>query len=135
LPLPGAWNSGRAHRQRIPSIFDRKPIPLFCAIKGTPGAKLDPRVRAEGTRYLAKQHGHAFTNPELPALLARLKIRKVLLAGVFANGCVRSTARGAVRRGYQTVILADCVASGSERSTRRALVSMRGLGASIVQAG
>jgi nicotinamidase-related amidase len=107
----------------------------FFAVKGTPGAKLDPRVRAEGTHYLAKQHGDAFTNPELPALLARLKIRKVLLAGVFANGCVRSTARGAIRCRYQTVILADCVASGSERSTRRALVSMRGLGASIVQAG
>jgi nicotinamidase-related amidase len=110
------------------------PFRLFAAIKGTPGAKLDPRVRAEGTRDLTKQRGDAFTNTELPVLLARLKIHKVLLAGVFANGCVRATARGAIRRGYQTVILADCVASGSEQSTRRALASMRGLGASIVQA-
>ena len=111
------------------------PFRFFAALKGTPGAKLDPRVRTEGTRYLAKQHGDAFTNPDLPALLAKLKIRKVLLTGVFANGCVRATARGAIRRGYQTVILADCVASSSERLTRRALVSMRGSGASIVQAG
>jgi nicotinamidase-related amidase len=119
----------------FPRFSIANPFRFFAAIKGTPGAKLDPRVRAEGTCYLPKHHGDALTNPDLPVLLTRLKVRKVLLAGVFANGCVRATARGAIRRGYQTVILADCVGSGSERSTRRALVSMRGLGASIVQAG
>ena len=104
----------------------------FAAIEGSAGAALDARVHRDGARYLAKRHDDAFTNPELPALLAREGIRTVLVAGVFANGCVRATARGAIAHGYRAVVLSDCVASRSDRSTSRALSSMRSLGASVV---
>ena len=104
----------------------------FAAIEGSAGAEIDPRVRREGTRFMPKQHNDAFTNPDLSALLRREGIRTVFLVGVFANGCVRATARGAVAHGYRAVVLEDCVASGSDRSTRRALASMRTFGVSVV---
>ena len=114
-------------RRSIANMFRK-----FAAIEGSAGAALDNRVRREGTRYLAKRHDDAFTNPELPALLEREGIRTVLVAGVFADGCVRATARGAIAHGYRAVVLADCVASRSDRSTNRALASMRSFGASVV---
>jgi len=117
-------------RFSVANVFRR-----FAAIQGTPGAALDPRVRRQGTRYFPKRKSDAFTNPELPALLSRMGIRTLLLAGVFAGGCVRATARGAIARGYHAVVLADCVASRSDRSTSRALQDMRAVGASVVHAG
>jgi nicotinamidase-related amidase len=103
----------------------------FAAIAGSPGAALDARVKHTGMPYLAKRRGDAFTNPELHALLGRAGTRRVLLAGVFANACVRSTARGALAHGYEVHVLPDCIASGSERSTTRALQAMRTMGAAI----
>ena len=44
-------------------------------------AAIDPRVRREGTRYISKRHGDAFTNPELSALLSRSAIQTVLISG------------------------------------------------------
>jgi nicotinamidase-related amidase len=109
----------------------------FAAIAGSPGAALDQRVRHDGIPYVAKRHGDAFTNPELHAMLSRAGIRRVLLAGVFANACVRATARGALAHGYQVRVLSDCVASSSDRSTARALAAMRAMGADVgpAQAG
>jgi nicotinamidase/pyrazinamidase len=106
----------------------------FAAIQGSPGAALDPRVRQEGTRYLSKRRSDAFTNPEVDRMLSQLGVRTVLLAGVFAGGCVRATARGALQHGYRAVVLSECIASRSDESTRRALDSMRSSGALVVPA-
>lgn len=103
----------------------------FAAIAGSPGAALDPRVHSTGTQYLPKWHGDAFTNPDLHALLSHAGIRRVVLAGVFANACVRATARGALAHGYEVEVLADCVGSGSDRRTAQALASMQRSGAVV----
>jgi nicotinamidase-related amidase len=105
----------------------------FAALEGSPGARLDARVKHDGIPYLSKQRGDAFTNPELGALLSGAGVRRLLLAGVFADGCVRATARGALARGYDVHVLGDCVASRSDRNTARALSSLRSLGASVAR--
>jgi len=103
----------------------------FAAIQGSAGSALDPRVTSKGCAYLPKHCADAFSNSDLGNLLSKRAIRTVLLAGVYANGCVKATARGAIRQVYRVVILEDCVASRSDRSSKRALDAMRADGALI----
>jgi nicotinamidase-related amidase len=103
----------------------------FAAIQGSVGSAIDPRVTSKGCAYFSKHCANAFSNSELGNLLSKRAIRTVLLAGVYTNGCVIATARGAIRQGYHVVILEDCVASRSDRSSRRALEAMRADGALI----
>jgi nicotinamidase-related amidase len=105
----------------------------FCAIAGSDGAKLDDRVCRDGAAYVPKERGDAFTNPALEALLAERGVRHVVLAGVFADHCVLSTARGAIARGYRVSVLARGVAGASRRATTRGLHAMEALGATILR--
>lgn len=107
------------------------PFRKFAAIAGSPGAALDPRVSRGGSHYVAKRASDAFSSQPLRDLLTEKRIVTVALAGVFANGCVKASARGALGLGYRTVVLADAVASRSDRATARSLEAMRRLGAAI----
>jgi nicotinamidase-related amidase len=51
----------------------------------------------------------AFTNPKLEKFLKKHKIKSVLIAGVFGDGCVHSTIQGGFSAGYNLVILKDLI--------------------------
>jgi nicotinamidase-related amidase len=59
----------------------------------------------------------------------------VTIAGLFAKGCVRATAEGALRRGLAVEVLQDAVACSSDRSRDRALNRLAGRGARLTTAG
>ena len=103
------------------------------AITGSPGAELDSRIRkAEGTKTIVKASPSAFNNPELDRYLQTEGISELYIMGVFAEGCVRSTALDALRRGYRVHVIADAVATDALWKKRFALWSMKRAGASIV---
>lgn len=103
----------------------------FSAIEGSEGALPDERIIQSGVT-VTKRHADAFSNPELQAFLASRGSRRLVVAGVHANGCVRATVKGALRRGYQVDILLSGVASASDKRTARALTALERLGASRV---
>ena len=58
---------------------------------------------------ISKNTYDAFTNPKLNVFLKKHKIKHVLIAGVFGDGCVDSTIKGGFSAGYSFIILKDLI--------------------------
>jgi nicotinamidase-related amidase len=104
------------------------PANLFrrhAALRGRPGAELDPRVQVMSERRFPKAAGDAFSNPQLSPFLRENGVGKVLVAGVFAEACVTRTVSGARRLGFVPIVIADAVAGASRAKTEAALRRMR----------
>ncbi len=101
------------------------------SVAGRPGARLDDRLVVINDRYFPKKRGDAFSNPRLGAFLQSRDVRHVVLAGVYANACVRCTARGALKRGYRVTVLRDAVAAASDAKREAALRKMQRQGVEV----
>jgi nicotinamidase-related amidase len=105
------------------------------AIRGTPGAALDPALRrVPGAPYFPKGHSDAFSNPGLEGFLDSHAVGRLIVAGAHADACVLRTALSALRRGYQVAVPEDAVAAASGSRRERALVRLRRAGARVLPA-
>jgi nicotinamidase-related amidase len=104
----------------------------FAAIKGTPGAALDPRLHFAGDTLFAKSRPNAFTNPLLHPYLQNQGVDSVLVTGLFAGACVRATINGALSLGYHVSVIPQCIASRSDASRNRSVRHFREAGVEIV---
>jgi nicotinamidase-related amidase len=102
------------------------------AIRGSAGAAIDPRIMAAGRPIFTKEKSDAFSNPELVTYLGAHEMTHLVIAGVFAEGCVRATAKEAVRRGYHVSVVSDGVESDKDWKKRFGLWSMRRSGARVL---
>lgn len=64
-------------------------------------------VPAPGEPVIHKRYGDSFEDTELEAVLARLKVGKLVVTGAQTDACVRSTLHGAFTRGYDTTLVSD----------------------------
>lgn len=115
-------------RRSVANIFRR-----FSAVEGSEGALPDERIIQAGVT-ITKRHSDALRNPELQALLSSKGSRRLVVAGVHADGCVRATVKTALRRGYRVEVLLFGVASASDRRTAKALTALEQLGAAKIAA-
>jgi len=114
---------------RIANIFRHG-----AAVRGTPGAELDPRVRPPPQiKVITKEQPSAFTNPELERFLRSSGVKTIYVLGVFAEGCVRATVADARRRHYETIVVADAVATNAAWKKRFALWAMKRSGAKFCE--
>jgi|GEM_PF-1724028 len=106
----------------------------FAAIEGSYGAQLDPRgpAPAAGEPTFEKAANDAFHRPALAHWLSDQGVRRVILAGVFANACVADTARGAARHGFEVLVATDAVAAGSPKGRQSGIVRMNRRGATTL---
>ncbi|WP_448641092.1 cysteine hydrolase family protein [Geodermatophilus sp. URMC 63] len=104
------------------------------AVSGSAGTAWDDRIDVEEALYVPKSAGSGFSNPALGAALDDRGIRHLVIAGLFAKGCVRATAEAALRRGLTVEILGDAVACSSDRSRDRALRLLADGGARVTAA-
>ena len=104
----------------------------YAALEGTEGAHIDPRVLVRDARSFSKAKSSAFTNPDLAAHLKSSPIDRLVICGVYTEGCVRATAIDALRTGLQTVVISDGVASRRTAPHKWALTQMRKRGARVV---
>lgn len=103
------------------------------AMVGTAGAELDGRLERSGTeKVITKASPSAFSNPELERYLRAHGVQDIYVLGVFAEGCVRSTAVDAVKRGFAVHVIADAVASNAAWKKAFALWAMTRAGAEIL---
>jgi nicotinamidase-related amidase len=102
----------------------------FAAVAGSPGGAIDPRVQLAAPTF-SKREPNAFSNPDLLKRLRDLGVRRVIIAGVYADACVAATARGALRVGLTPIVIADAVASRSEAARTRALTTLKGAGVGV----
>jgi nicotinamidase-related amidase len=64
-------------------------------------------VPAEGEPRVHKQFNSSFEQTSLQSELAALGVTHIVLAGAATNWCIRSTAYGALERGYDVTLLSD----------------------------
>lgn len=113
---------------RIANFFRRN-----AAIAGSAGAGLHARIQVPANTWIiSKSKPSAFSNAELDALLKENAVQDIYVLGVFAEGCVRSTAADAKRRGYNVIVPTDAI--GSNASLKRAFAqwAMRRAGVRLV---
>ncbi|MET0494180.1 MAG: isochorismatase family cysteine hydrolase [Actinoplanes sp.] len=72
---------------------------------------IDELQPVDGEPVVDKPGKGAFYATELPDLLDKGGIRSLLVAGVTTEVCVHTTVREANDRGYECLVLADCVGS------------------------
>lgn len=80
------------------------------------GLGTDPRLQLEPTVEFVKHRGDAFSNPAFGQWLDERRIGKLVIVGLDGNACVKSTADGALNRGYQVEIIEPAVLSHSAPS-------------------
>lgn len=79
----------------------------------SPGLATDPRLDLGADMDFVKHSGDAFSSPEFGHWLDRHAIGKLIIVGLDGNACVKSTADGALNRGYRVEIHDDAVLSRS----------------------
>ena len=90
--------------------------------EGTWGAEIHEAVAPQdGEPVVTKRAVSAFYGSDLAAILATGGIDTLLLCGVATNFVVEGTAREAMDRGYNVVIVGDCCAAGSQETHDAAL--------------
>ncbi len=102
------------------------------AMRGSPGAELDPRVHRVSDVYFAKAARDAFTNPALDAYLRRAEIDRLIVFGVMADACVRATVLGARNRGYAVTVVREAVGTRGDEAREGVLAQLAEAGARVV---
>ena len=81
-------------------------------VRGEPGHDIVEELRpAPGEPVIDKPGKGAFYATDLEAVLKGLGIRSLVVTGVTTEVCVQTTVREANDRGYECLVLEDCVAS------------------------
>ena len=99
--------AARARQAGAPVIYIQHSNDNFLKM-GTPNWALHPQIRpAAGEPLVHKLQGDAFEKTELGELLAERQVRRLVITGMVTHGCVKATCLGALKRGYQAVLVAD----------------------------
>jgi len=100
--------------------------------RGTEGAELDPRLVIPPSEVVVKRRGDSFMKTGLDQMLEEHQVGKLVMVGLDAAGCVRSTALAALNRGYEITLIEDAVIASKEKEKKEALEELRALGVEIV---
>ncbi|RSK25847.1 cysteine hydrolase [Bacillus sp. HMF5848] len=106
----------------------------FAAMKGTPGAELDGRLKIVSDNFISKNKPSAFSNPLFQETLVQNNTGSLVIVGVYAEACVADTAKDALKRGYSVILIEDAIGSGSEIERDKALEALANQGAIIMTA-
>ncbi|MEZ5750871.1 MAG: isochorismatase family cysteine hydrolase [Paracoccaceae bacterium] len=97
------------------------------AIEGSEGTELAAQFSSCPEHVLVKRVQDAFETGELDALLARLNVGKLRLAGLDFNYCVKKTALAARNRGYDVTVVKDGTLAAASKATAEKQMSLAGV--------
>lgn len=76
--------------------------------RGSDDWRLVPELApAPGEPVIEKAYPDSFEETDLEAVLARLRVGRLIVAGAQTDACVRSTLHGALVRGYDAILVKD----------------------------
>lgn len=117
--------------------------PPHC-MQGTQGARLHPRLKVPRASIVVdkgdnseKEAYSGFQGTGLETILRALDVDEVFLGGIATEYCVKETAFDALRRGFRTSVMEDCVRAVEARKGdgRRALEQVEKHGATLTTSG
>lgn len=97
------------------------------AIEGSDGTELAEQFSASPDHVIVKRVQDAFETGELDALLERLNVGKLRLAGLDHNYCVQKTALAARNRGYDVTVVKDGTLSAASTNVADKRMSSAGV--------
>jgi nicotinamidase-related amidase len=84
-------------------------------VEGSDDWRIVPELTPGDTEPLIrKNYGDSFEDTALEAVLAGLRVGRLLMAGAETDACVRSTLHGALVRGYDTTLVSDAHTTGDQ---------------------
>lgn len=114
------------------------PWPTHC-VQDTEGAKFHPDLKiakkaiivTKGTRFDKDQYS-AFDDTGLASIFKKLGIKRVFVAGLALDVCVKETALDSIKNGFQTFLIKQGSMPVSKESGEQALVEMKNKGVVII---
>jgi ureidoacrylate peracid hydrolase len=128
-PIRRLLATARAHGSAVIWVCDTHPPgdrefekrSVHC-LAGTWGAQIVGALRPPDDEYrVPKRRYSGFYETDLDLRLRELGVAHVILTGVVTNICVRSTVHDAFFRGYDVIVVEDCVAATSDREQESSL--------------
>ena len=102
--------------------------------KGGNGTGIDKRVDLVSGTIYSKSKMNALSNKGLLQYLHQNSITELYITGLFAEACVRGTAKGAIKKGYKTIIIEDAVGSKNSLKKFRAMNVCKDRGVKVIRA-
>jgi nicotinamidase-related amidase len=124
----------RARRAGVPTVYvndnfgrwrsDFRTLITHCS--RTRGRAITRLLRPQRQDYFVLKPKHSgFYSTTLELLLEHVGARTLILTGLLVDSCILLTAFDAHMRGYDVVVLSDCVAARTPRDHERALAVIR----------
>ncbi len=66
---------------------------------------------------VVKEFNSAFRDTNLDTILKEKQVKRLVLIGINASGCVQDTAMGAIKRGFEIITARGIVASSSKNDS------------------
>ena len=82
--------------------------------------------------HVQKTSPNGFGNPGLRQLLAARGVTRLVVGGVYADGCVLATCKAAMALGFEIMLLAEGMGARTERARTVAIRKLVGRGATRV---
>ena len=127
IPLIYANDSAGVFDGEARTIIER-------AVAGPAGEYAAQIVPMGGDRFVIKPRYSAFDSTPLELILERLRVERILLAGMSTEGCVAQTAIAARERGYKVTVVKSACATVDPESEEIALAYLiRVVGARVTE--
>ncbi len=99
--------------------------------RGSEGAELDPRLVMPSGEVVVKRRNDPFMRTNLDQILADHQVGKLILVGLDASQCVRSTVLAALNRGYDISVIEEAVITHEASDKAQAIEDLKALGVEI----
>jgi len=121
--LPIIWVRQEFASNLSDAFLEMRDHSIRRAISGTPGPQMDPRLAWDDADItFVKKRYSAFFRTGLDEVLDRHDIGELVLTGVNAHACVRTSAIDAYQRDLRVILATDCLSSYDEE---HAAISLR----------
>lgn len=118
------WKAGGAPGDKV-AVGDSGPLGRFL-VRGEGSTDIIPELApGEGEPVFDKPSYGAFGTTDLDRTLKDWGIRHLVLTGVTTDCCVTSSLREALDRGYECVVLTDCIGTANPIHQEAAITLMR----------
>lgn len=128
------------HVNRLPVIYTlnewRNPVLNLLTgnvcKKGGKGTGIDKTVNVVNKNIYSKSKMNALSNQQLSIFLKENSISELYITGLFAEACIKGTARGALKNNYKAVVVEDAVGSKNKKKKLASLLYCERQGANII---
>lgn len=89
--------------------------------KGAPGTGLDKRLQLVGNKIYTKSVPNSFSNMQLANQIKCDSVQELYVTGLMAEGCVKGTAKGALKKNLKVTVIKEALGSKNEAQKQKSM--------------